>query len=180
MNLIRKQLFSQVGAVFIAAIFLSSCVTTSPEQNAQKIIREAQEAYRKTFSPLGINLVISLENSDRDNVTSKKKGKTWEIKVYEGFVKNKAINKNALKLAICHEAGHLTGPKDAGAEYADEKIADVFAVVSCYETLAMSKASISDGIESLNTWYKIYPTAYGYPTPSERWEIMLFTLAHLK
>jgi len=179
MNLIQTTTQLFVGVAFAASTLLS-CVTTNSGKNVVTTIADAQAAYKSTFDSLGVNLVISYKVTGRDNVTSEKTGKNWTITVHDGFATNPRINKNALNLAICHEVGHLIGPRDDNAMYADEKISDIFAVVTCKNILHMSKSSLSDGIESINNWYKSYPVAYGYPTRSERWEIMLFTLAHLK
>ena len=180
MNLIQTTTQSCFAVAFAVATLLSSCVTAGPEKDIDKTVYEVQAAYKRTFDIIGVNLKIDHNTSSRENVTSEKKDRDWKITIYDGFVKHPLINKNAVKLALCHEVGHLLGPKDDNALYADEKLSDVYAVVSCSEVLGMSKARLSNAIESLNAWYKIYPVAYGYPTVSERWEIMLFTLAHLK
>jgi len=154
-------------ATFVATALLLSCVTSKPGKDIGKIMAEFHEAYK--------DITIRYEIG-RDNVVCD--GRT--ITIYSGFANNPLINKNGLKIAICHEVGHLLGPKDRGALYADERISDVYAITACSSVMEMSRSELQSGIESIYAWYRMYSVQPGYPTASERYEIMAFTLGNLK
>jgi len=155
----------------LPAIFLFSC-TTIPEDIFLK-------TYKPIFEKQGINFRIDYQYfSDRENITAYKNGSDWTITIHQGFLKHPAINRNGLKIAVCHEVGHLLGPKVNAALYADEYDSDEYAIVSCSSAMKMRKDEVLDGIESIYRWYRLYPVydKKKYPTAQERKDIMVFSL----
>lgn len=160
--------------ILIWAFLLPSCVTITETKDVGKIVAEFHEAFDPIFDDLDVDLKIELSPSSRVNITvEKKNGAVWVITIYAGFIKHPQINTNGLRIALCHEIGHLLGPKVENAMYSDEYDSDEYAILACFNVLKMDTDQLLDGIDSIYRWYKLYPAEEKYPYADERRDFMI-------
>ena len=157
--------------IFIIAFFLMSCVSIPKDVGITLI--EFYDAYDPLFRSMDINFKIEYLNTDRENIVVKKNGLNWTITIFDGFIRHPKINKNGLKIGLCHEIGHLLAPRDKNALYASERSSDDYAILTCGIILKMDMDDLFDGIESIYQWYRLYPQQEKYPSAKERKDIMI-------
>lgn len=167
----KNSILTKIAGILILAFFLTSCVSTPKELGLT--IREFHDTYDPTFKSLGVNFKIEYLNSPRENITVQKKGQDWTITIFSGFINHPRINRNGLKIGLCHEIGHLLAPTAKNALYADERTSDTYAILTCGIVLGMPKADLLEGIESVFEWYRSYPIMQKYPSAQERRDIMI-------
>ena len=140
---------------------------------------EFYQAYNPIFKREGISFRIVYINSERENITVEKDGSEGTITIYDGFIRHPEINRNGLRIAVCHEIGHLLAEREENAMYASERDSDAYAIITCKRDLGMNTDQILDGIESLYQWYRLYPQQKNYPSADERKDNMIGTLRRI-
>jgi hypothetical protein len=137
-------------------------INTISEEEFNQAIDQVEEVYAPIIASMGAKLKIERNwNDGTVNAYAQQTGKTWNVAMFGGLARHKAITKDAMALVVCHEIGHHIGgaPKKGGAAgggwwggtgggaiswASNEGQADYFATLKC-----LRKAWINDNNEAI-------------------------------
>lgn len=108
------------------------------EERFNAVIDKVVKVYEPIISSMGANLKVSRKWEDGTvNAYASRSGSTWNVAMFGGLARHKAITEDGFALVVCHEIGHHIGgaPKKStwfGTTWAtNEGQADYFATLKC-------------------------------------------------
>ena len=103
------------------------------QQDFEDVIADVVDIYKPIMKDMGLTLKSFANwNSSQVNARADRKGRIRRIIIFGGIGRHKLVNKDELRLIICHEIGHHIGGAPKASSWASgEGQADYFASTKC-------------------------------------------------